>query len=390
MTTKSKLCGVSLLFLSTIGLLCSIQLTRIHYLTHTDPAYEAVCAVSDKINCETVALSSYSILWGIPISVWGLLSYLALFLLVAVPTLRKKLFGEKPPLGLMFFSALGFSFFSAYLAFISITRIASICLFCNALYVVNLLFLILSILCLRQFRINPLKALFQDIRSFFSRPLAASLTLILALLVVLVILVFYPTYWSEESKIPPETTPVVQTGFTPEGHPWIGARNPIISIMEYTDYECPFCRKSHRMTRQLVERHPTKIRLVHRHFPLDQACNPSITRPFHQRACELSRFAFCAGEQKKFWKANDAIFFALDYVRAKDIVLSDLISELRLDLKKMKACMHSSRANEEIQTDLQAGHALNIRGTPTYFIGGKSFIGTVPQEAIENYLANLD
>ena len=162
---------------------------------------------------------------------------------------------------------------------------------------------------------------------------------------------------------------------TADGHPWIGARDPELTVVEFSDYQCPFCSRGHRIMRTLVRAHPTVIRLVHRHFPLDEACNPIIDRPFHRRACYYAALAVCAGEQKKFWAANDYLY---THGRDQAPVGPDLLAQqLGLDLPELNECLER-RASDAMKGDLEEGVRLNITGTPTFMVDGKLYPGRVP------------
>ncbi|MCZ7586864.1 MAG: thioredoxin domain-containing protein [Deltaproteobacteria bacterium] len=77
---------------------------------------------------------------------------------------------------------------------------------------------------------------------------------------------------------------------------------------EFTDFECPFCKKAHGVLMDLVVKSDGAVRVTHRDFPLDMSCNPAIDRPFHEHACEAAMFARCAAAQDRFWPMSDKLF----------------------------------------------------------------------------------
>jgi len=87
-----------------------------------------------------------------------------------------------------------------------------------------------------------------------------------------------------------------------------GAARPALTVVEYSDYQCPHCRRGHDELRGLVREHPERVRLVHRDYPLDHHCNDLLKRPFHPQACRYAVLAHCAGEQGRFWEANDVLY----------------------------------------------------------------------------------
>jgi len=98
-----------------------------------------------------------------------------------------------------------------------------------------------------------------------------------------------PRYWIFTYPVPSEN---VSSGITPEGNPWLGAKNPILTIEEFTDYQCFQCSKMHLMLRLLVNRHPRKLRLVHHHYPMDSEFNYILVKkPFHEGSGKLAMLA---------------------------------------------------------------------------------------------------
>ena len=99
------------------------------------------------------------------------------------------------------------------------------------------------------------------------------------------------------------------SGVNDEGHPWIGAENPELTIEEFTDYQCFQCKKMHFFLRRLVAQHPDKIRLVHRNYPLDHELNPIVvSQPYHVGSGKMALVANAAGISGKFWEMNDLLF----------------------------------------------------------------------------------
>ena len=178
---------------------------------------------------------------------------------------------------------------------------------------------------LRQVGSSPVMALGAEFRAVKTRPrpfgvFAGSFAVVLVLLWA-----FVPHYWRLETTNGPGGLTV---GATPEGHPWIGARDPVLVIEEFSDYQCPHCRKGHHEIRRLLQNHPEDVRLVHRHFPLDHHCNARVNKPFHLNACTYARMANCAGRQDAFWQANDFARSSLEGRSIYDFDTSETIVEL--------------------------------------------------------------
>jgi predicted DsbA family dithiol-disulfide isomerase len=175
----------------------------------------------------------------------------------------------------------------------------------------------------------------------------------------------------------------IQVGISAAGYHWKGAAEPVLEIHEFTDFECPHCRNAHMMVSRLVSSYPDQIRVYHRHLPLDHHCNPQLDRPFHPRACELSRIAVCAGRQGRFFEMVDYLFHNAQQIRAQSIAATDIARSLALDLGKFDCCMTDAQTRQPIDTDLQEAAKLNLRGTPAFVIDGRAYYGKIPEEALK-------
>jgi len=352
----------------------SFELTRIHLWVHTDPNYRSFCAVSEAVNCDAVAESTYSLFLAVPVSVWGMLGYLIMATLAAVALFRPR--SERFPAGLHVLLTVFSVTVSLLLGTISVLAISSVCLLCLTSYAINLVLLVLALLAARR-RGGIFAATLADLRLLLRRwPRALAAAVPLGALCGALI-AFYPAYWLHEEVRGPAGLP---TGVDDQGHPWIGARQPSVVIEEYSDYQCPHCRRGHREMRRLVERFPDRLRFVHRHYPLDNHCHRMIKRPFHQRACELARLVVCAGRQDKAWEANDLLFFEVrDTARFDSATLP---GRLGLDERAFAACIQDGASLEAVRAEIERGIGLGIRGTPSYVLQGKVYPGHIPEEEL--------
>lgn len=375
-----QLLFIVVLLLALGGLGVSIELTSIHHSTHTDPTFSSVCAVSDEVNCETVARSPYSIFLGAPVSVWGILGY-TIIALFAVWGFARSRFHERYPLGIIFGLVVVAFCAAGLLAYISFTRIDSLCLFCMTLYGINtILLLVLSGYCIRL-RLNPFALFFRDMRALVARPLIFAGIGVPSLAVSVALMFAIEPYWQHVGW---QELPKLPTGTDKNGQHWIGAQSPLVTIVEFSDYQCPFCRKAHRDLRKLAGEYPDEIRVIHRHLPLDNACNKNIKRPFHSEACKFAKAAECAADQKQFWQMNDALFSIQDHTKAKNVNVEDLAVELGLDRSSFKDCMASPDIPNRLKEDMKAAKSLEVQGTPTFFIGMQPFEGKLPPITVKN------
>jgi protein-disulfide isomerase len=374
--------AVAAVLLCAFGVAVSIELTRIHVFVHTDPEYHSVCAMSEGVNCETVAVSPYSVFAGLPVSVWGIAGYALMGALGLWAASRRRLHPSWP-WGLLILLAIFSAGASAVLAFVSATRIDSLCLFCMGTYAINAALLALCIVALSKARLRLGTALAGDLRALFARPVLAAALIAAGAATLVALEAFVPTYWKTPGW---DDLPPLASGTDGDGHHWIGARDPELTIVEFSDYECPHCRAAHKDVRLLAADQPDRIRLVHRHFPLDRACNPSLKRPFHERACELAEAAECAALQGRFWEMNDALFSIQDTVKTKDVDPVDIAVRLGLDRSELARCLERHETADRIEGDLRAARDRKLRGTPSFVIGEKAFMGRIPKRELERPL----
>lgn len=150
--------------------------------------------------------------------------------------------------------------------------------------------------------------------------------------------------------------------------PALGPDDAPVTIVEFSDYACPYCRRFHMETfKDLLASYPDQIRFVYRDFPV---VGGGETGFFAAQA------ANCALDQDKFWEYHDALFQG-DYGHGRDAYLS-LAEDLGLDVSSFATCLDDETFAQEVQDDLQAGRELGVNGTPTFFINGIPLVGAQP------------
>lgn len=270
-----------------------------------------------------------------------------------------------------------YSFYSVYLALISNFVIGSYCIMCIGLYLTNLLMGFYPWLIYNRFGTETFfTSLRIDLISLFkNKPFKNLLSGFMIL--IFVVLIFFPRYW--ETAFPGITAQVF-TGTTEEGSPWIGAEHPELIIVEYTDYMCFQCKKMHFFLRNLVMEYPAKIRLVHRHFPLDKQVNPLVMKDFHPGSGVLSQIAIYAEKKHKFWQLNDYLYnlnLSHGAISLKKIALDN-----GFEFLVFKKGISSLETSQKLTLDIISALKKNISGTPSYIINGKKFTGQIPPEVL--------
>jgi protein-disulfide isomerase len=148
-----------------------------------------------------------------------------------------------------------------------------------------------------------------------------------------------------------------------------------VTIVEFSDFSCGYCRKAESTMTDLLARYPGKIKLGYRDFPLRQL------HPQAELAAEASR---CAGEQGKYWEYHDVLFAGVGK-QGRDDLLADART-LKLDEKPFEACLDSGRYKPQVDQDIQLGARGGVLSTPGFFINGTFIDGAQPEATFEQVI----
>jgi protein-disulfide isomerase len=172
----------------------------------------------------------------------------------------------------------------------------------------------------------------------------------------------------------------VAGSFNPVGDdPAFGPKNAPITIVEFSDYQCPYCKSWHEQVyHRLISEYGDKIRFVYRDFPLTQ---------IHPGAQPAAEAANCALDQDKYWEYHDAIFSG-NYDLTRDGFLK-IAADLSMDTGSFADCIDSNKYADEVQTDQQDGISLGVQSTPTFYINGFQVVGAQPYENFKNVIDQI-
>jgi protein-disulfide isomerase len=171
-----------------------------------------------------------------------------------------------------------------------------------------------------------------------------------------------------EMLLPPYTPPKVEVAAT---GPSKGPAGAPVTIVEFSDYQCPFCSKAEGTVKELLDAYPGKIRLVYRDFPL----------PMHPDAPKAAEAALCAEDQGKYWPMHDRLFANQEKLSVPD--LKGAAKELGLDTAKFDKCLDSGEKAKAIEANRKAGDEAGVSGTPAFFINGRLISGAQPLPAFK-------
>ncbi len=143
-----------------------------------------------------------------------------------------------------------------------------------------------------------------------------------------------------------------------------GAENAPIVLIEYADYQCPYCGKSYYIIKKAQEKLGDKLKFVFRNFPITE---------LHENAVSAAIAAEAAGKQGKFWEMHDMLFENQQYLNEYNIM--EYAQKLNLDISRFESDYDSVDCVTKVQNDLNSGLELGVQGTPTFFINGQRFEG---------------
>jgi protein-disulfide isomerase len=154
-----------------------------------------------------------------------------------------------------------------------------------------------------------------------------------------------------------------------------GPADAPVTIIEFSDYQCPFCRRAEPTVKEVLERYEGKIRFGFRHFPLDR---------IHPQARGASEAAACAGEQGKFWEYHAELFSGDGQL---DRPMLDAAAEKTgLDAAAFKACVDERKTQALVEADVKDGEEAGVSGTPAFFINGIPLRGALPFEEFQKVI----
>lgn len=160
--------------------------------------------------------------------------------------------------------------------------------------------------------------------------------------------------------------PIVDVGA--DDDPALGPKDATVTIIEFSDFQCPYCRRVQPALKQLLQEYPEAVKLVFRDFPL---------RNIHPQAQKAAEASQCAAEQQRFWPYHDKLFAVEDLLPQN---LKQYAQELGLDTTQFNACLDSGKYAEEVERDLQDGLTAGVNATPSFFVNGQPMAGAATYE----------
>ncbi len=379
--------ALALVVVCLVGVGFSATILYVHgQIDQLGDGYTSFCTVNDSINCDRVLSSPYAKLANIPVAWMALAAYLGLAALFGMVS-RSEGPSQSRLLRLGAVGIVGALAFSGYMAVISLFRLETVCLLCTGLYAVSLANAALLVPALRAAREQP------GGQPVFPATHAAA-TFATAVVALTVLALFtWPTPTAPLSDDIRTAEDVKRAD--PEFFAWFTAlprvdpaslvrddqkalaSNGKVAIVDFFDLECAHCRKNYYLVKQLQQERAGQVEIIHRHFPLDATCNDVVPQSIHPNACRAAEAVECAGLQGKHDEMLDVMFRYQGQLFAEN--LPRLAGKIGLDQDAFRRCLDEHTTLPLVLADARAGARLDIKSTPTVFVGGRRVTGSLDE-----------
>jgi len=342
---------------------------------------KSFCSISETIDCDIASASSYSRFAGVPIAWFGLVTYLLIGGMALFGAVSKK--DRKATVTIAWFISIAAVLYSIWLVYILITVLQVTCLECLGMYIVNLFTAIALLIALGIRPKNLGKFLADYVRAVFKKksdlgfaPKLFSHAIVIIAVLGLGWIIMYDVQGKggEKSISLKEkmNAHYMQSLYAIEANPaWPVWGNPegAVTVIEFSDFECPFCKLAAFNIKPYLHEFRKNVRFYFVNTPLDQACNPYMERPMHQKACMAAAATLCAQDRGDFWGFHDDLFRIQKSLSKEEIV--KLAQKREWNTDEFSACMDSAETKARILEGIETSRKFHISGTPTLIVNGR-------------------
>lgn len=371
---------------AVLGIIVSGVSISEYFHIHTKGLEEAsFCAINEVVNCDIVNASSYATLLGIPTAGWGLFFYITvgvIALYVRASREPKEVAG-----GFVLAMALAAILWTLRMAYVSTFILHAVCIVCIAQYILNLFLLIASLFVSRL----SFKERFPKIFGKKIIPHVVTTAIIFGIGYVFTLSavknaaarqmnIDVPSMVNDHFK---QSLYNIKSEDLKDKPTW-GSKDAPITIVEFSDFQCPFCRLAAFNIKPYLYEFRDKVKFAFLNYPLDNSCNQYVQTPMHQNACLAARAAICADQKGKFWEYHDGVF------KNQQKISRELLVKLATDNGMEKAwfeqCMDSEESLNRVKEDVEIGHRIYIAGTPSVFINQRQLLTWRSPEVLRRVL----
>lgn len=360
-------------------LLIDVHLRAVYRLGGAD---SGLCG-AEGFSCAEAANSQYAELFGLPIAALGMGFYIAVLILVGLArfmvSLRDRL-ADVFVLGGLVATA-----YSVFLAVVSAVDVGAWCPLCLTLYGINLgLFLTAGFSHPEGFG-GGLRGMLRGVPTI---AFAATVG-VLAVSTVVVQGVYAhrakgaaaharQAHQQDDLRTPKKME--VASGESPSR----GPADAPLTIIEFSDFQCPYCARLADSLKAVSERMGGKVRYVFKHFPMDPKCNPNVRGAGHAQACDAAVAMVCAERMGKGWAMHDLMFENQRQLGRPD--LKRYAAEVGVDPEALAACLDDASAIAVVRADIEQGVSLGVPGTPVWFLNGWRQVGARSADDLQQML----
>lgn len=382
MTPRTRLVLASF---AALGLVASSASAVVHYRLLLDPRYTSVCDISSTVSCTEAYLSPYGSIFGVPVALLGVLWFVAVAALLALPTGgRDRRLAENVPGYVFALSTVGLAVV-LYLAYGAFVALKVVCLFCVLTYIaVAGLFIVSGARTSFPLTSLPMR-LIADLRAAARRPVAlVSIGMFLAAAGSAI--AFFPkdtasTSASETSSAAPAPAPAtaLQQDQRSEVERWFDSQpraivpvdggGAAVVIVKFNDYQCPPCGQTYQTYKPILAKYqaeaPGKVRFVSKDYPIDPECNRNTPGGGHFAACEAAVAVRLAREHNRAEALEDWLF------ANQPMLTPEAVKRAAREIGGVTDFdARYAGVLEQVRADIALGGLLNVRATPTFFING--------------------
>lgn len=376
-------------FASAIYLIASViaaYLVYDHYQILNGQDVNSFCNINGFFNCDLVNSSKYSSFLGWPVANWGLSYYLFGFLLCLLARQSQNRIREVGFI-LIPLSTIGVVT-GLTLSYYSIFKIHAVCIFCSSLHLLNIVALFAVFWGSRKF-ITPIRGEFKKVNPTRVGLYGLTGAAIAGIVEIGASQLYLPLPFNLKTFIERyQESPVVSLETSNSPHLGTSGEHPLVQIVEFSDFECPFCARQSKELSRLMRVFPDELQVVFKNYPLDMSCNPDMPRPLHRSSCKAARAAYCAHKQKKFEVYHEKLFRNQHNLSEENFLKWG--GESGISLPEFQACMQNEESSDAIRKDMSDAHNLGVNATPSFVINNHFITGVLITEEAIRYLIKND
>jgi protein-disulfide isomerase/uncharacterized membrane protein len=370
-------------------------------LTSGAMADSAFCNINSYISCDTVALSPYSMLFGVPLAAFAMAFYsvfLVLSVLVYFAEVDKRGDRVKNLASWLFIMSLAGLPVTLYYAVISIAVLKTLCLSCFAIYALHIILVVLSYKIKKNSRrFEPTNTL--PVFSF-------SKGMIITFAVIAGVNLLSPKIVANSLRSGPQMDTSTlslyvaqhlnnpQFTFSDDGAAVSGPKDAPITIVTFSDYQCPYCKLAANVIPAVTRAYGDKVRIIYKDYPLSSECNPRMTHAGHPHSCQTAKLTRCALKNlgiEAYLKLSKSIYAKQE--RLGTDTIKALAVNAGLSDAQVSDCLTNLAIHEAIIADVNEGSAAGVEATPSIYVNGRRLESAVNPQilrmAIDHYLKRL-